>query len=73
MIDRLLSVKDIQSRYACSPATARTYIRRMRHQEKPLRVTESAVLAWEASRTYSTEKTEKPDGNLFKISRTRPA
>lgn len=46
-MERLYSVKDIQERYQCNPATARKYIREMIHMEKPLMVSESAIAAWE--------------------------
>lgn len=46
-MERLLSVKDIQERYQCNPATARKYIRQMIHIEKPLMVSETAVTEWE--------------------------
>ena len=46
-MERLLSVKDIQDRYQCNPATARKYIRQMEHLEKPLMVSERAFSAWE--------------------------
>lgn len=49
-MDRLLSVKDIQNRYQCSPNTARAYIRQMIHYENPLMVTEKALTDWENSR-----------------------
>ena len=46
-MDRLYSVKDIQSRYQCNPATARKYMRQMEHIEKPLMVSERAINDWE--------------------------
>lgn len=46
-MERLLSVKDIQERYRCNPATARKRMREMMHMEKPLMVSESAVTEWE--------------------------
>ena len=46
-MDRLLSVKDIQNRYQCNPATARKYMRQMVHMEKPLMVSEHAINEWE--------------------------
>ena len=46
-MERLLSVKDIQERYQCNPATARKRMREMMHMEKPLMVSESAVNEWE--------------------------
>lgn len=46
-MDRLYSVKDIQARYQCNPATARKYMRQMEHIEQPLMVSERAISAWE--------------------------
>ena len=46
-MERLYSVKDIQSRYQCNPATARKYMRQMEHMEAPLMVSERAIGAWE--------------------------
>ena len=51
MMERLLTSAEIAERYQCSLQGARNYMRRMEHQESPLRVTESAVRAWEMSRT----------------------
>ncbi len=51
-MDRLLSVRDIQNRYQCNPATARKYIREMEHMEKPLMVPEGSLQRWERSRMY---------------------
>lgn len=50
---KLLGVAEIRERYGCSEATARKYMRQMVHMEKPLRVTEDAVAAWEIERTYN--------------------
>lgn len=55
-MDKLLSVKDIQNRYQCSPNTARNYIRQMVHMEKPLMVKEREVERWETSRTLLPAK-----------------
>lgn len=82
-LDRLLSVKDIAERYGRSEKTAARYMRQMEHMEKPLRVTESALAAWEIGKTYepqrkAKEKPErirriKPDpGQKFTIPRVRP-
>ena len=46
-MDRLYSVKDIQNRYQCNPATARKYMRQMEHMEQPLMVSERAISEWE--------------------------
>ena len=56
MMDRLLSVKDIQERYQCNPATARKYIREMDHMEKPLMVREKEVMAWEQSKMVPSSR-----------------
>ena len=53
---RLLTVKEMAERYRCSEKTARRYMRQMEHMEKPLRVTESAVAAWEVERTYEPQR-----------------
>jgi len=52
-MERLLSTRDMMERYQCSRQTASRYMRRMEHQENPLRVTEKAVNAWEKSRTVN--------------------
>ena len=46
-MERLYSVKDIQNRYQCNPATARKYMRQMEHIERPLMVSERAISVWE--------------------------
>lgn len=77
---KLLTASDICERYGCSEKTARRYMRQMVHMEMPLRVTETALLAWEASRTYeSSSKREvarkglrSPNKGIYHISRTRP-
>jgi len=46
-MERLYSVRDIQERYQCNPATARKYIRQMVHIEQPLMVSERAIREWE--------------------------
>ena len=50
-MDRLYSVRDIQERYQCNPATARKYIRQMDHMEQPLMVCERAIREWEQRKT----------------------
>ena len=54
-MDRLFSVQDICGRYQCTPATARKYMRDMEHMERPLMVTERAVVAWERRKTLPPE------------------
>ena len=85
---RLLTAKDIAERYGKSEKTAQRYMRQMVHMEKPLRVTEQAVEAWEIERTYepmqATETGKTParcrrsrsaqnPGGRFIIPRVRPA
>lgn len=62
MVKRLLSADDIAERYQCSKKTASRYMRKMPHMEKPLRVTEQAVEAWELGRMV------EPDGT--RVNRT---
>lgn len=50
-MEKLYSPKEIAERYGCSVDTARDYMRRMEHMEKPLRVRESVLRAWECERT----------------------
>ena len=59
-MEKLLRVPDIMARYGCCAATARTYMRQMIHQEKPLAVTASMVEAWERSRTREPGAPEQP-------------
>ena len=51
-MERLMDSRQIADRYNCSLQCARNYMRKMEHQESPLRVTETAIRAWELSRTY---------------------
>ena len=62
MVKRLLSADDIAERYQCSKKTASRYMRKMPHMEKPFRVTEQAVEAWELGRMV------EPDGT--RVNRT---
>ena len=48
---QLVTVKELAERYNCSEKTARRYMRKMEHMEKPLRVTVQAVEQWELDRT----------------------
>lgn len=50
-MERLLSVRDIMTRYQCSRQTAVRHIQKMEHMERPYMVTESALAAYERSRT----------------------
>lgn len=81
-VKKLLTVNDMAERYSCSTKTARRYMRKMDHMEKPLRVTEQAVEAWELERTREPEsagrcsttpaKRRMVPQNGFYISRVRP-
>ncbi len=59
MVKRLLSADDIAERYQCSKKTASRYMRKMPHMEKPLRVTEQAVEAWELGRMVEPDGAKK--------------
>lgn len=51
-MERLITVRDIQTRYGCSQPTARKYIRQMTpHMETPLTAPEWAFREWEERRT----------------------
>lgn len=54
MLEKLYKAEELAERYGCSDVTARRYLRQMRHMENPLRATESAVRAWEASRAVES-------------------
>ncbi len=56
-MEKLLSVRDIMERYGCSRETARVYMRKMEHMEKPLRVRESVLRIWELERTRAAGET----------------
>lgn len=49
-MERLVTVKDMQSRYGCSLPTARKYLRQMFHYENPLTAPLWALNEWEKSR-----------------------
>ena len=58
-MEKLLRVADIAERYGVSDETARHYIRRIPGcMEKPLRVTERQLYAWEAERIIDQRKPE---------------
>jgi len=65
-MNRLLTARDIAERYQKSEKTAKRYMRQMEHMEKPLRVTEQAVEAWETSKTYAPQRERE------RIRQTRP-
>lgn len=50
-MERLYSVSDLMDRYQCSRQTAVRYIQKMEHMEKPYRVRETVLAAWERDRT----------------------
>lgn len=71
-MQKLLSVKDIMTRYQCSDVTARKYMREMGCRERPLMVTESAVEAWDLKMTKQPperqhRKREKPRETVTKV------
>jgi len=80
----LYSPKQVAERYGVSEKTATRYMRKMDHQEKPLRVTERALEAWENGRTYEPQQAAAPvkrrkvprirqnPGERFVIPRVRP-
>ena len=71
-MNRLLTAKDIAERYGKSEKTAMRYMRQMVHMEKPLRVTEQAVEAWEIERTYDPVSTQKEPIKHAQVRRSRP-
>ena len=68
-MDRLLSVKDMMDRYQCSRQTAIRYIQRMEHQEKPYKVRQSVVEAWERSRTVNPPEVIRAEMMRRKLAR----
>lgn len=76
-MERLVTVRQMQERYGCSPATARKYIRQCDpHMERPLAATESAVDEWEKSRTvrkprYTNYNKKKAKGERRVVPRRR--
>lgn len=50
MMERLVTVKDMQERYGCSLPTARKYLRQMFHYEAPLAAPQWAFDEWEEKR-----------------------
>ena len=52
-MERLYSVKELMIRYGCSRQTAIRYMQKMEHQEKPYKVRQSVVEAWDRSRTVN--------------------
>ena len=68
-MERLYNVADIMARYGCSRQTAVRYMRRMEHQEKPYRVTEKALKAWEQSRTVNPPEVIRAEMRRQKLMR----
>ena len=59
-MDRLLTAHDVAERYGVTDASGRNYIRRIPgHMEKPLRVPESLLMAWEAGRAVWEQEPKK--------------
>ena len=54
-MERLYSVKDITERYQVKLPTARKLMRDMAHMERPLMVSERAVIEWERRKTVPPE------------------
>ena len=50
-MERLLTASDIAEHLSVTPRTAARYMRQMEHLAAPLRVSETALRAWEAQRT----------------------
>ena len=59
MTERLYRSNDVAVRYGCSVQTARSYMRQMKHTEKPLTVRESDMLLWDAMRTVDPAEKKK--------------
>ncbi len=54
-MEKLMSVQDIRDRYNCNDRTARKYMREMGALDiRPMMVSESAVVAWEARKRMAT-------------------
>lgn len=68
-MERLLSVADMMERYQCSRQTAIRYMRKMEHQEKPYKVRQSVVEAWDRSRTVRPPEVIRAEMMLAKIRR----
>lgn len=54
-MERLYSVRDICERYQVKSATARKIMRDMVHMERPLMVSERALIEWERRKTVPPE------------------
>lgn len=71
-MERILKPKDVAAHYGCSIQTARQYIRKMDHMEKPLSVYESALLQWEYMRTTGPSTTRKPQKTKGPVAAVKP-
>ena len=76
---QILTAAQVAERYGVSIRTAQRYMRKMEHMEKPLRVTEQALEAWEIGRTYEpirekavVRKVRTAPTGKFRIPRVRP-
>ena len=65
-MERLYSVQDIMERYQVTAQTARKYMRKMVHMEKPLMVSEASL------RSYESGRTVEPGQKNRKSIQTRP-
>ena len=65
-MEKLLGVPEIMARYGCCRQTASKRMHEMRHMEKPLMVTETAVKQWE-QRKMNVQEVVK----LYEIPRRR--
>lgn len=70
-MERLLSVADMMERYQCSRQTAIRYMRKMEHQEKPYKVRQSVVEAWDRSRTVRPPEVIRSEMMRAKLTRRR--
>ena len=67
MMEKLITVKDMQERYNCSLPTARKYIRQMiPHMENPLTATVTAFREWEEKRTIFPERMSRKRQEIIK-------
>lgn len=71
-MERLITVRDIQTRYGCSQPTARKYMRQITpHMENPLTAPEWAFREWEERRTVIPVASRRRKNEiLYKAGRT---
>lgn len=60
MMERLLGVAEVAERYHCCHKTASKRMKQMVHMEKPLLVSENAIMQWEWEHTVTPGKKELP-------------